>query len=692
MANVTAQEQLMLELINRARLNPLAEAARQGVDLNQGLAPGTITTAQKQALAMNDLLVTSARTHSQWMLDTDTFSHTGSGGTDPGQRMTAAGYVFTGSWAWGENIAWTGVFPGPIDATTAIVSQHVDLYLSPLHRENIFAEDFREIGVGQKIGSFLYNGTNYSSSMVTQNFASTGTNRFITGVIYTDTTNNDFYDINEGVGGVGVSVAGGPSDTSNTAGGYEIGVGAGAKVVTIGAVTVGFTVGALNVKLDLVNGNEIWTDTTITSLSGAVAATLLGFGNTGITGGSANETLTGNTGNNLIDGGLGNDTLNGGGGDDALYGGWGTDTLNGGTGNDSLFGHNDNDTLNGDDGNDSLNGGAGDDTLNGGIGIDWLYGGTENDTLNGGSETDALFGEAGNDTLNGDGGDDGLNGGDGIDTLNGGTGVDWLYGGAGNDALNGDDQTDALFGEADNDTLHGGNGDDGLNGGTGDDTLFGDAGIDWLFGGDGNDSLDGGTETDALFGEAGADTLHGGGGGDNLDGGAGEDQLFGDEGVDWLYGGTENDVLDGGTEGDQLFGEAGNDTLLGGGGNDGLDGGYGDDILDGGAGNDVLIGYFGADKFVVHANPADQDVIKDFETGIDKLQFSAAEFGIVGGVYSFQSGAGLPGTLSGTNPVFYFETGGKGIWFDPTGGTTVDIVKIGGLETGVLNSVDLLLV
>jgi hypothetical protein len=33
----TAQEQLFLELVNRARMDPLGEAARFGCDLNAGL-------------------------------------------------------------------------------------------------------------------------------------------------------------------------------------------------------------------------------------------------------------------------------------------------------------------------------------------------------------------------------------------------------------------------------------------------------------------------------------------------------------------------------------------------------------------------------------------------------------------------------------------------------------------------------
>jgi|GEM_PF-883550 len=452
-----------------------------------------------------------------------------------------------------------------------------------------------------------------------------------------------------------------------------------------------------------------------------------GSGNDSVTGTANDDDMEGNDGNDVLagqagydwlDGGNGNDWLYGGsendhlvGGDgiDWLYGGDGDDNLFGeivpegpwdfnlvqtlGTSVDALFGEAGNDFMIGGGGGDSLDGGTGNDNIYGGTGIDWIHGGADNDYISGGSETDALFGDDGDDGLFGDDGDDGLNGGNGIDHLNGGNGIDWLYGGAGNDYLNGGNETDALFGEADDDTLWGGNGDDSLDGGIGNDWLYGEAGIDWLFGGDGVDNLNGGSETDALFGQAGNDTLNGGTGGDNLDGGAGMDYLDGGDGVDWLYGGTEGDQLHGGNDGDQLYGEDGNDYLYGEAGNDGLDGGYGNDFLDGGAGNDVLIGYFGADTFRLHNSQADQDVIVDFETGIDKVHFDGIEFGLIMGPqgyqYSFETGAGLPTTLANTGPVFYFETGGKGIWFDPTGGATVDIIKIGGLQTGVLTAVDL---
>src|SRR6056297_3419162 len=89
-----AQEQYFLELLNRARLDPASEAARQNIDLNRDLAAGTITTDAEQPLAANALLQLAAKDHSIWMLDADVFDHTGPNGSDPGDRILAAGYEF----------------------------------------------------------------------------------------------------------------------------------------------------------------------------------------------------------------------------------------------------------------------------------------------------------------------------------------------------------------------------------------------------------------------------------------------------------------------------------------------------------------------------------------------------------------------------------------------------------------------
>src|SRR4051812_26243178 len=202
----TNLEQFEIELINRARANPTAEAARYGINLNEGLAAGTISTATRQPLAVNPLLTDSTRRHSQWMLSTGAFSHTGSGGTDPGARMKAAGYTFSGTWSWGENIAWQ-TFTGST-MTAALASQFeknlfVDTGIAGRgHRLDILNANFREAGTGPLPGP---SHGSPSAGMLTTDFASTAGNPFLTGVAYTDAVTRDhFYTPGEGLGGVTV--------------------------------------------------------------------------------------------------------------------------------------------------------------------------------------------------------------------------------------------------------------------------------------------------------------------------------------------------------------------------------------------------------------------------------------------------------------------------------------------------------
>ena len=51
---MSAADQYLLEMMNRGRLDPVAEAARYGIDLNAGLEPGTISATSKQVLAPNE--------------------------------------------------------------------------------------------------------------------------------------------------------------------------------------------------------------------------------------------------------------------------------------------------------------------------------------------------------------------------------------------------------------------------------------------------------------------------------------------------------------------------------------------------------------------------------------------------------------------------------------------------------------
>jgi Ca2+-binding RTX toxin-like protein len=406
---ITAAEQLLVELVNRARLDPAGEALRHGIDLNQGLAAGTLNGAARQVLAPNAALSAAADAHSRWMLEADVFSHTGAGGSTPTQRMVAAGYTLGGSWATGENLNWSGT-TGSLNLDTAIVGQHASLFRSPGHRTNLLNDTFREIGVGQVAGRFTANGTTFNASMVTEKFARSGTTVFLTGVAFDDADGDRFYDIGEGAAGVRFIVDGRTVETA-AAGGYGIGLAAADDVAVrirwdgpAQTVRLDFTQG--NVKLDVLRDGTILTSGHATLAGGARDAGLLGVADLRLSGNGADNVLIGNAGNNRIDGKGGHDSIDGGGGNDRITGGDGRDTLDGGDGNDTLFG------------------GAGADLLRGGQGHDWLEGGKGRDTLDGGSGNDTLFGGAGPDVLRGGAGHDRLIGGEGDDTLTGGPGAD----------------------------------------------------------------------------------------------------------------------------------------------------------------------------------------------------------------------------------------------------------------------------
>ncbi|WP_331345085.1 CAP domain-containing protein [Cellvibrio sp. UBA7661] len=263
----TAQEVLVVELVNRARANPGAEAARLGIGLNDGITGTQIIDTPKQPLAHNLLLTQSARLHSQWMLDEDIFSHTGQNNSTPHERMQAAGYTFTGSWTSGENIAWGGTTGSNINLTSYAVSQHEGLFKSPGHRVNILNGNYREVGVGQLQGYFMQDSRNYLSSMLTQNFARSGSNYFLTGVIYDDKNNNEFYDVGEGLSGISITINGKTYPAFNS-GAYSIPFPNGTYELSITGDALGAPVfyavqiSNQNRKLDVIkSGNNVRVNT-----------------------------------------------------------------------------------------------------------------------------------------------------------------------------------------------------------------------------------------------------------------------------------------------------------------------------------------------------------------------------------------------------------------------------------------------
>ena len=316
MANFTPQEQLMLELINRARMDPAGEAARYGIALNEGPPGITLTATPKQVLAGNDKLGLAADKHSDWMITNDIFSQTETPGsphfyaTGSFDRMDKA--LYTGAYAQGENISY--IFSAAaLNTTQAMVAMERKLFVDSGyafrgHRVNILDANYDEVGIGQFNGTWTQGGKNYHGSAVTQDFGGSPLRMFITGVVYNDTvTNDNFFTVGEQT--VGRLVDGsGASDTTGAGGGYELEYStAGSKSVTFhlatGNVIVRLALGATNIKVDIVNGHELWTNASLSAVSTtATELHALGISGMTLTGSGASEKIYGNNGANILKG------------------------------------------------------------------------------------------------------------------------------------------------------------------------------------------------------------------------------------------------------------------------------------------------------------------------------------------------------------------------------------------------------
>ena len=92
--------------------------------------------------------------------------------------------------------------------------------------------------------------------------------------------------------------------------GYSDYITAGAKTVNFGGgVTVDLVLGSKNLKLDLVDGNEIWTNASITDTSGVQEIHLLGIGNANVEGDNIGQKIYANAGKNVFEGNGGADSF-----------------------------------------------------------------------------------------------------------------------------------------------------------------------------------------------------------------------------------------------------------------------------------------------------------------------------------------------------------------------------------------------
>ena len=272
----TNEEQFYLELINRARANPILEGVRLATTTDSNVLGAYVSFGvnlvlmQAQfamiqpapPLSMNSVLTSAARAHSQNMLQNNYQGHNG----PDGSLATRLQSYITGAngWSLGENVyAYSkSVFYGhagfEVDWGGTVLTG--GMQSPPGHRINIHSAQFREVGVGVVLGSNGGSG-GVGPQLVTQDFGSRGDLQpFITGVVYRDLNGNGFYDPGEGVGGVTVNVTGASSYavTANS-GGYSVPVsGDGSYIVTFsgGSVVTNqknvSVAGGQNVKADYI--------------------------------------------------------------------------------------------------------------------------------------------------------------------------------------------------------------------------------------------------------------------------------------------------------------------------------------------------------------------------------------------------------------------------------------------------------
>ena len=459
----TASEQLFLELVNSARLDPLGNAALYISDyaplissdssiqsaLNYFGVSGSLLLQQfsalvpAQPLAFNDALAAAARNHNLAMIDADTQSHQLPGEASFGARLQAQGYSYSSAgenvfaYAEGELYGHAGFMVdwGGSAATGGMQSPAG-------HRQNIMNASFREIGVGVTLEN--NGGTSVGPMVVTQDLVlRQNSNSFslVLGVAYNDDDANDFYSVGEGVAGLNVAL-GATTTTTSASGGYTL------ELDSTGAQTLSFSGGGLSsaveVSLNLVNGKNYKIDvidgsTLQTSVSATISGPINVINALGLTGLS----LIAQGGAQTINGSAGNDTLNGGAGNDTLFGGAGNDNLRGGSGIDALHGGSGNDTYVVTAGDILVEAkAAGIDTVR--SALTWKLGANlEHLSLVGGNAVKGIGNAAANhltgnnaaNVLNGYAGADTLRGLNGNDVLNGALGKDTLSGGGGQDTF-----------------------------------------------------------------------------------------------------------------------------------------------------------------------------------------------------------------------------------------------------------------
>jgi uncharacterized protein YkwD len=247
----TATEIQILEFMNRARADAVAEATRLrtttdpdvmaettyfGVNFTTMTTQFVALTRTVPPLAMNAKLLAAARLHSQDMLNRVFQDHVSSAspplpnqpGDGTGTRVGRQGYVWSGT-NLNENVyayaksAWHSHAAFNIDWGGTPATGGMQTPAS--HRLAIHNANLREAGIGVVVGSKTIGTNTVGPILVTHDLGTQagGGVPFITGVTYNDTIGNGFYDEGEGLGGMRVDVDGSSFfAVSSTHGAYAV--------------------------------------------------------------------------------------------------------------------------------------------------------------------------------------------------------------------------------------------------------------------------------------------------------------------------------------------------------------------------------------------------------------------------------------------------------------------------------------
>lgn len=247
----TPDEQLMLELINRARNDPFAEGQRHGL---------TILDESRPPAAMNAQLYNASYLYSEIMNNMGQLGHSVDG-TTVYQRIEASGY--------------SGTYRGEIVAKGIPTDLNISYTLFGL----CFADELhRDIILGlndwnQEMGIAFYD------SYLTMEFChSSKFGSFLMGVVFNDSDGDNFYDIGEGIEGAKVMPNNGSFYTyTSNGGGYALPITSnGSLGITISqegkfipiTKTIDVSMNGNNIKVDFnLNESPITTTVETTTIS-----------------------------------------------------------------------------------------------------------------------------------------------------------------------------------------------------------------------------------------------------------------------------------------------------------------------------------------------------------------------------------------------------------------------------------------